>query len=402
MHTVSIIAEYNPFHFGHLYQIEKIRKHFGNETAIVAIMSGNYVQRGECASFDKFLRAEAAVKCGVNLVLELPFPFSMSGAGYFADKAVALIDQLQIADVLAFGTEEDSLDTLSFISETVESDGFETQIRATLQNKSNINLGYAKIRENVLSSVADKETLRAPNNLLAIEYLAALKRRRSSIKPFAVKRNHPHDSSFQNANLASASLIRKHLKNGEFEKAFSLIPKNAAEVFKKANYKSYDFSQNTTGDVILSTLRLHPQKQSIFEMTEELRHRLSKASLKATDYSDLIEQTRTARYTTARVRRAVLHATLGTTSAQMSCDPCYTQLLACDKVGMRLLKQIKQNANFPILTKPADMQKLPENARLQANFCAKADALYGIFRATAQRGDTFLKATPFCAHQNDE
>lgn len=398
MHIVSIIAEYNPFHFGHLYQIEEIRKHFGTETAIVAIMSGNYVQRGECASFDKFLRAEAAVKCGVNLVLELPFPFSMSGAGYFADKAVALIHQLQIADVLAFGAEEDSLDTLFSISETIETDSFENQIRAFLQNKSNGHLGYAKIRESILSSVANKEILRAPNNLLAIEYLAALKRRHSSIKPFAIKRNHPHDSFLQNANLASASLIRKHLENGEFEKAFSLIPKDAAEVFKKVNYKSYDFSQNTTGNVVLSTLRLHPPQKLIFEMTEELRHRLSKASVRATSYNDLIEQTRTARYTTARVRRAVLHATLGTTSAQISCDPCYTQLLACDKVGMRLLKQIKQNANFPILTKPADMQKLPETAKFQAKFCAKADALYGIFRATDQRGDTFLKATPFCVH----
>ena len=402
MHIVSIIAEYNPFHFGHLYQIAEIRKHFGAETAIVAIMSGNYVQRGECASFDKFLRAEAAVRCGVNLVLELPFPFSMSGAGYFADKAVALIDQLQIADILAFGAEEDSLNTLSSISDAIESDTFENKIKASLQDRSNGRLGYAKIRENVLSPIADKETLRAPNNLLAIEYLAALKRRHSNIEPFAVKRNHPHDSSLQNANLASASLIRKHLEIGEFEKAFSLIPNNAAEVFKKSNYKSYDFSQNKAGDVILSTLRLHPPKQSIFEMTEELRHRLSNASLKATNYNDLIEQTRTARYTTARVRRAVLHATLGTTSAQISCDPCYSQLLACDKVGMRLLKQIKLNANFPILTKPADMQKLPENAKLQANFCAKADALYGIFRSTGQRGDTFLKATPFCAHKNDE
>ena len=402
MKVVAIIAEYNPFHFGHLYQIEEIRRKFGEDTAIVAVMSGNYVQRGECAAFDKFLRAKAAVKCGVNLVLELPFPFSMAGAGYFADKAIALIDALQIADILSFGSEDDSLETLSAISDAAQSEDFENQMKSSLESKSNNHLGYAKIREKALLSVTDKDTLRAPNNLLAIEYLAALKRRHCQIEPFAVKRNHPHDSNVQSDRFASASLIRKHLESGNFEKAFSLIPEKAAEVFRQTDYSSQDFSQKATGEVILAELRLHPLQSPTFEMTEELRHRLCKAAVKATNYNDLIEQTRTARYTTARVRRAVLHATLGTTSAQVSCDPCFTQLLACDKVGMRLLKKIKQNANFPILTKPADTQKLPETAKKQAQFCAKADALYGIFRATAQRGDTFLKATPFCATESDD
>lgn len=397
MKVVAIIAEYNPFHMGHLYQLSEIRRRYGDDTAVIAVMSGNYVQRGECAAFDKFLRARAAVLCGVNLVLELPFPFCVSGAGYFADKAVALISALDIADVLAFGCESGELDTLTALSDATQSKRFELTMKTILSDKEKKNLGYARVRENALLSIADKETLRAPNNLLAIEYLAALKRRQCKIEPFAVKRSCPHDSDTQENGYASASLIRSLLAQGEVNKAFSFVPPQATAVFEQADAFPRTFTQDRFSDVTLAAFRLNGLQARTFEMTEELLRRLTNASKKATSYHDLIEQTRTARYTTARVRRAVLHAMMGTTSAQLASDPLYSQLLACDGVGMSLLKKIKQKTAFPILTKPADTQKLHDAAKAQADFCAKADAVFGIFRGTAQAGDTFVKATPFCA-----
>ena len=141
MKTVAIISEYNPFHNGHLYHTQKIREEFGEDTAIIAIMSGNFVQRGEAAIIEKWDRARIAVDCGVNLVLELPFPFSMASAEYFAKAGVCIADSVGVVDAISFGSESGSIDELCTAAENILSPEFDDEIKRL--TKDNTSMGYA-------------------------------------------------------------------------------------------------------------------------------------------------------------------------------------------------------------------------------------------------------------------
>ena len=147
MKTVAIICEYNPFHNGHEYQIKKIREEFGEDTRIVAVMSGNYTPRGEIAIMDKFTRAKCAVLAGVNLVLELPFPYSISSAEHFAKSAVKIIDSLGIVDYISFGSEIGDVVFLSDVANKMLSESYNEQIKSLIASEKYSSYGYPKIAE---------------------------------------------------------------------------------------------------------------------------------------------------------------------------------------------------------------------------------------------------------------
>ena len=189
MKIVAIISEYNPFHNGHLYHTEKIREEFGFDTAIIAIMSGNYVQRGEGAIIEKWDRAKLAVDSGINLVLELPFPYSMSSAEYFAKAGVSIANSLGIIDILSFGSENSSIDDLSVVAENIISPEFEQEIKRLSNTEELTSFGFAKIRELAYGNLFEKNVdISSPNNILAIEYIKALKHLNINIKLHTIKR----------------------------------------------------------------------------------------------------------------------------------------------------------------------------------------------------------------------
>ena len=401
MTTAAIICEYNPFHRGHERQLCRIRQDFGSDTRILAVMSGNYVQRGTPALLDKFSRAEAAVRCGVNLVLSLPFPFSVSGADYFARYAVSLIEALGIADILSFGCETDAPDMLMALARLQNTPQYEDALQKQLSLHGAHTRSFAQAREVAILSLlpqADKDLIRSPNNILAVAYLRAMEAASSGLHPHFVLRNVPHDTEDITDGYASASCIRRLVAEGRPEEAFAAMPAPSADILSACLESGRVAANDTTlSAVVLSSLRLHGVDGNCFECTHDLQHRLLSAAETATSYHNLIRRSVSASYPEARVRRAVLHAVFGTTADRMQTPPAYTQVLGMDEVGRGMLKEIKKRGRTEILTKPADADKLSPEAASQATREAVADALYPCFFLSGKvPGDTFLRMSPFC------
>ena len=226
--TVAIIAEYNPFHSGHAYQLDAIREEFGADTNIIAVMSGNYTQRGEIAVADKYLRAEWAVRCGVNLVLELPFPYSMSSAEIFARAAVSIITSLGVVDYISFGSEIGDKDKLSAIAENMLKPEYNESFLTLSASPEYKNLGYPALCEAAYKNAfsLDITDVFKPNNILAIEYIKAVKELSSPVKIHTVKRLGAGYSEKELVGFRhpSAMSIRKALASAD-ERYLNNIPK---------------------------------------------------------------------------------------------------------------------------------------------------------------------------------
>ncbi len=394
MKTVGIIAEYNPFHLGHKYQIDKIRELYGEDTAVIAVMSGNFTQRGEVAVFDKKERAKAAVLCGVNLVLELPFPYSVSGAEFFATAGVEILDALRVVDYLSFGAECDDMEILSRAAKILSDENLPTK-------ESRDSVGYAK-KCGEIYRTADNgvgESILTPNNILAIEYIKALTRKKSKIKPSPILRaGDGYSEKTVNSKLASAMAIRELLYQNKAS-AFDYIPKEAENVFISAIKCGFAPCRSDFLDTaVISHLRINSfqgKEAQIHDAAGGLYNRIIAKSFYADSISSLVELAKTKKFSTARIRRAVWYSYFGVTSSDVKCPPSYTQILAMDKTGAALLKRIKKETDFPLLTKPSAVGSLNLRALYSKALSDKADSVFQLTKPHFVRGDAGMLFSPF-------
>ncbi len=400
MKTALVVCEYNPFHLGHARQIEEIKKALGEDTAIVAVMSGNYVERGDFAIMHKYDRAKAAVKNGVSLVLELPFPFSASGAEFFGAAAVSIGNDLGIIDYISFGSECGDASLLSLVAERISSYEFEAALRIELKNKDNSAKGYASVYESVYRRLYGEEgvsSLRTPNDILAISYLKALKKLSSSIKPLPVRREGTDkDSTGEKPGIAGATYIRNLLLDGKSEKAFSYLPEFSQVLWKESMVLGEaPVAMAALEKTFLSHLRLCEDETEFAECGGGLYRHIVRTAKKSNDLSALLANAATKKYTDARIRRAILFSYFGVTPAMLREKPAYTQVLAMDAKGQDILRRIRNKTNVPILTKPADTEKLPPVAREQASRAYRADSVYTLAMPLPQAADFFIRKAPF-------
>lgn len=402
MKTALIISEYNPFHLGHKYQIEDIRAHFGDDTLIIALMSGNYTQRGEVAVADKFARAEAAVLSGINLVLLLPFPYSVSSAEFFATAGVEIANQIGVVDIIAFGSETGDVEKLSNIANNMLSDSFKNRLNELLSCPEYKSKGYPSLCELAYSDTfgdALDSSFFTPNNILAIEYLKALIISKSSIKPYTTKRIGAdyNDEKINDSKLQSATAIRK-LLNKNVNSASDYIPKNTKNVLtREFSQKRFPCDTDRLSPAVLSHFRLSSPTDScnIHDADGGLYNRLIASSIKANSITNLTELASTKKYTAARIRRAIWYSFFGVTSSDIKTKPKYTQALAMDSLGQALLKRIKKTTDFPIITKPSADENLGKEALRQKEISDKADFIFELSRPFPSSADTQLKAKPF-------
>lgn len=404
MKTVAIISEYNPFHTGHEYQISRIRREFGSDTRIIAIMSGNYTQRAETAIMDKFLRAECAVRCGVDLVLELPFPYSSSSAELFARGGVYIADSLGVVDVLSFGSESGDVEALKDVAEVTSSDEFEKRLSELSSVPVNCSIGYPKLCEMAyyeLSTKAKKCDVTTSNNILAIEYIKALSNLNSSILPHTLKRDgadyseksiiaSPHQSA---SAIRSLSILDPH-------SALKYIAENARQTILSAiKDGAFPCDNERLSTAIISYIRLSdPAKmESIHDAGDGIYNRIYNQSFNTDSLTELIKLSDTKKYTTARIRRAILNSYLGVTSSMVKELPLYTQVLAMNSVGKKILKEIKKKGSVPIITKSASFGHLSPEAKRQKEFSDRADFVFQLTRPAFIMGAIALKTTPFIA-----
>lgn len=402
MKVAAIIAEYNPFHNGHKYQIDKIREILGSDTVVIAIMSGNYTQRGEPAIADKTIRAEAAVMCGVNLVLELPFPFSMSSAEFFAKSGVCIANATSVVDYLVFGSESGDIRELSDIASIMASNEYQLTLESLTNDAEYKEYGYPELCEIALTKLYGKEIRRShlsPNNILAIEYIKALHISGSNISPMTIRREGAGYNDIINpmAEFQSATAIREELISVG-SSALDYVPENAKKVYLKAIENGKMPSDSTKLDsAVIASLRLNSPSAwvDIHDAKGGLYNRLCDLSAEATGISSLTYLTETKKYTKARIRRAIWNTYFGVTSSDVKELPHYTQVLAMDEIGRSVLKRIKKMSDFPVITKPSSYRDYGFEVISQKELSNKADSVYGLTLKNANSGRFPLTFTPF-------
>ncbi len=375
MKTIGIIAEYNPFHNGHAYQIAKAKELTSSDYCIV-VMSGDYVQRGTPALMDKYLRAEAALKNGADLVLELPVYYALGSAEYFASGAVALLDKLGVVDTICFGSECGDIEILSEFADQLldESDTFKKTLRQRLKN----GVSYPTARNDALRASAPHLTghidiLDGSNNILGIEYCKALKRRNSRMTLYTLPRNGSsyHDASLD-GSFSSALAVREALTaSGRLETVQSQIPSSAYRLMEEHFGKRYPITSNDVTSILhyqllseqASGYTIHP------DIDQELSDRILKKLPGYTTFDDFCEKLKTKNRTYTRVSRSLMHILLHMTHDELNtfCSDdyvYYARMLGFGKETAPLLKAIKERGQIPLLSKLGDADALlPENGK---------------------------------------
>lgn len=398
--VVAIISEYNPFHKGHAHQINCIRRDFGEDTTVIAIMSGNYTQRAEVAFADKLLRATAAVESGINLVLELPFPYSCASAEFFARAGVAIADALGVVDYISFGSELGDISELQTIADNMMSEKFKEALVSAQKDAEFANLGYPVLVEKVYSALFGEtdQNITSPNNILALEYLKALSELKSSIKPHTVKRDGAdyNKMDLDENELPSASAIREAFRANNLS-AFEYTTDSAKSVFLQA-YNLGDIPCDTErlSTAIISNFRLNPTPdKKILDAEGGLYNRLARLSFETDSITSLTALAQTKKYTTARIRRATLFSFLGVTSSDVKTLPRYTQVLAMDTIGSKALKSIKKSSSLSIITKPSVTKGLDDIALKQKRLSDTADSVFQLTKPQTTSGAYHLTFTPY-------
>jgi len=384
MNTIGIISEYNPFHNGHLYHINESR----GKSSIICIMSGNFVQRGQAALFNKYARAKAAVLCGADLVLELPLPWALSSAEGFARGAVGILGQLGAVRGISFGSECGDVSRLEALACALLSPEIDREIKTELKS----HVSYAKARQNAVarklgSAERLSSLLETPNNILAVEYLKAIKSLNLSIKPMTIERRGAAHDGEGCGEFRSASALRTMITAGESICEF--LPEPALKVFLHEMEKGRGpVSMQCLETAMLSRLRMLELSEfhSLPDNSEGLSDRIYKAVKTEASVSRILESAKTKRYAMSRLRRMLMCAALGVKADAARGLPPYTRLLGASRQGCRILKAFKNTSVIPVITKPASAERLDERSRhLFELECSAADFYTLAYKNTEER-----------------
>ena len=348
----GIVCEYNPFHNGHLYQIKKAKAMGADK--IICVMSGNFVQRGECAFFDKQLRAKAAIMCGADVVIDLPTPWAMASAETFARGSISLLLNFGI-DALSFGCESDDEALLRSCAESLNNDDTADLIKKYTAEGASYPSAVSKALSDTLGEKA-RDIISSPNNTLAVEYIRHLP---DNIRLLPVRRQGAdHDSDTAKEGIASASMIRNL---GLSDDSFSFVPEKLLPLYKDADTYSLSFSERA----ILSSLRLMEKEKYALYVSDSkgLDMRIYEAAQKATSLENLYSLAKSKNYTHSRIRRVVMNVYLKIRKEYSEGIPPYMRILAVSEKGLSLLSGAKENTSVPIITKYSEAKNLDDKAR---------------------------------------
>lgn len=366
MKVAGIVCEYNPFHNGHKYHIDETKR--SGADAVVCVMSSGVCQRGEFSFFDKFTRAKAAVLCGADLVLELPAVYAMSPAPDFSKGAISILDSLGVVNTLSFGSEsadmEEVEEMLFLFSE--ENDKVKEELKK--------GVSFPK----ALSSLG-KEAL--PNDILAIEYLKAIKALDSDISPMPVLRKAvSHDGCGTSDGFMSAKSIRELSKSESFEKAKGFIPEKAYEIFSEKVEDGKIIDEEKVSLSVLAYLRrlTLDEIRRAPEISEGIENRIFSAIKDSHSLEELLSKIKTKRYTMAKIKRIIMSLYLGIKKGESAIAPPYIRVLASNSKGNEILKQAKKKAKLPVVHSLLRASEISEDAKRIADIEARVSDLRSI------------------------
>lgn len=362
MNVCGIVAEYNPFHNGHLYHIEETKKKTGCDT-IVCAMSGNFIQRGVPALFDKWTRTQMALKNGVDLVIELPTIYATSSAEFFSQGSISLFDSLGVVQYISFGSRTDDIDALKRIANVLflEPENYKKMLESELKRGVSFPIARSNALKNFLKKEYDAkyiaDVLMDSNNILGIEYLKALLISNSQMKPITIKREGGdyHSKTVSN-HICSATAVREFLEKNDLETVKDVVPQSTFEMLNQEilNGRAPMFLKNFESEILYSIRKKSTDDLSqIADVTEGLENLLKKASNEGMELESLIEIVKTKRYTRTRIQRILLHTLLDIQKDDVEnykYNPQYIRVLGFTKNGEKLLSQIANQSNLQIVT----------------------------------------------------
>ena len=353
MSVTGIISEFNPLHTGHALLLKKAKE----RGTVVAVISGNFVQRGDLAILEKRIRARAALICGADLVLELPAAYSMSTAQNFALGGVSALKAAG-CDALLFGSESGDIRELTAACEILKAKEFPEKLNAYLAT----GMTFAAARERAACDMGLKRgVLSGANNNLAVEYLAAAGNIGADFEFVTLKRQGAgHDSPEVSGGYASASLLRERLLSGDYDFCREYIPENVFSLLEPSNIA--DIRRIESAVLAVLRTRTLSELKSLPDISEGLENKLFSAIRVATDLKDLYNRVKVKRYTLARIRRLALSAFIGLDSTFFMKPPPYIRVLGFNERGMALLKKKSANSAVPVVTRVSEIKKLSEPA----------------------------------------
>ncbi len=387
MAVMGIVAEYNPFHSGHRYQISRSRADLGEDCPVVAVMSGNWVQGGRPAAADKWTRARLALLGGVDLVLELPTVWAVSSAESFARGGTALLQAAGVVDVLSFGSECGDLDRLERVAVCLDSAVYQAGVRRFADE----GMPFAAARQAAVEGLLGEELaglLSAPNNNLGVEYLRALNAGEGAIRPLTVRREGaPHDSlteAGERPDFLSATQLRGYLAAGEWTALEPWLPKGGAAVLREG-WSGLPALERAERAVLARLRTMTAEDWAALPdsgAAEGLPPRLERAGRQCRSLEEFFSLAKTKRFTHARLRRLVVWAYLGLTQRDRPETPPYIRVLGFSARGRALLREMKGRSALPVITKPAHARQLDEAGRRLFVLEARCTDLYDLCLGT--------------------
>lgn len=381
MRVLGLIAEYNPFHLGHLYHLNQAKR-ISSSDGVIAILSGSFLQRGEPAIIDKWVRTEMALKSGIDLVLELPVVFASRSAYWFAQGGVKSLAASGIISHLAFGAETNHLLPLKSLAQKLNNeDQLFTQILneflgAGYSYPKSRNLALQKLLPDISLNLSE---LDKPNNVLALAYLRVLEQLKSPIEPILIKRIGSYRGLTPKNGIASATAIRQLIINRNPTWVHYLPETSSQLLLKKFTEGKGPITLKSLEQAILAVIRRMSLEdiKNIIEVTEGLENRLQKLVHETGDIDKLLEKLKTKRYTYTRMERLLIHAFLNFTQNLSFDEPQYLRVLGFNQQGKELLRLMKQHSSLPIITKFAQgFHQVSEQGRKMLDLEIQATDLY--------------------------
>lgn len=357
MSVIGIVCEFNPFHNGHKYLIDSVKQN--PEDTVVAVMSGNFVQRCSPAVFTKKTRTRAALLNGVDIVLELPFLYACATAEIFAENAVRILSSFG-CDSIAFGTESAGAGQLENTARVLLDKDFDLKVKKCLEQ----GCSYPYARQKALAEYEGMCDLSTPNNILAAEYVKAVIKNGFDMKIMPVKRvGAGYNDNFAADGFASATYIRNLIENGE--NAFEYFPENCRDIYSSAQEKGEIISYKKYELAVLAILRsrLGSGFQNIAYADGGLENRLTDAVINALSLEEIYDRMKTKRYTHSRVRRAVLSAAASVTKEDLLIKAPYCRLLGFRTEREKIMGSLARASFLPFVSSAADISATDENAR---------------------------------------
>lgn len=370
--VTGIIAEFNPLHTGHELLLKKARE----QGTAVAVISGNFVQRGDCAIAEKRIRARAALLCGADLVLEMPVSYSMSTAQNFALGGVSALKAVG-CDALLFGSESGDITELKTACGILKTKEYSERLNTYLDT----GITFAAAREKAANDLGLKEgVLSGANNNLAVEYMLAAENIGADFRFETLKRQGAsHDSPEASGGYASASLLRERLLSGDRDFCKDYIPEKVFPLFTTQN--TADIGRIENAVLALLRTRTLNELKALPDISEGIENKLFSAIRVANSLNDLYNRVKVKRYTLARIRRLVLSAFIGLDGTFFMKKPPYVRVLGFNERGKELLKERARASELPVVTRVAEIKKLPEPAKK-------------LFEAECRATDLFALALP--------